>query len=116
MIARRQNGFTLVELMIVVAIIGVLAMMAIPNVHGLRTRAYEASARSTGRNAQSVEGIIKTQTGSYTGDLDDLLAIDKNLLDDTSVTFVFGSCDSSGYTFTMQHARSGSFSVVISQD
>jgi type IV pilus assembly protein PilA len=43
---RRQSGFTLVELMIVVVIIGVLASIAIPNMIAMQDRAKEGSTRA----------------------------------------------------------------------
>ncbi len=48
-----QKGFTLVELMIVVAIIGILAAIAIPQFAKYRARAYNSAALSDMRNLKT---------------------------------------------------------------
>ncbi len=50
---KKQKGFTLVEIMIVVAIIGLLAAIAIPNFVKARARAREASEIQTMRTLAS---------------------------------------------------------------
>ena len=53
-----SKGFTLVELMIVVAIIGILAAIAIPQFAAYRMRAFNSSAESDVRNIKTAEEVL----------------------------------------------------------
>ena len=50
---KNKRGFTLIELMIVIAIIGILAAIAIPQFAKYRTRAYNSAALSDLKNFQT---------------------------------------------------------------
>jgi len=78
---RREDdeGFTLIELMVVVLIIAILIAIAIPTFLGARQRAQDRAAQSNVRNAFTAEKTFYTDSQTYTQTVSDMTAIEPSL-------------------------------------
>ena len=103
-----NRGFSLIELLVVISIIGILAVIAIPGYRSLKAKGYNAQARSSGTQMEMAEetyfGDRTANSGGYTDNFGVLSRYDKEILQSPQVTFRFLAANYSGYTFITEHA------------
>lgn len=114
-----ERGFTLVELMVVVAVIGVLATIAIPLYANMQARGRLAKAQADSRTLASAVSVYGAHMGRIPSTLTQLTTVSTNLLGQRGGPFM-GSVPSapggwSAYVYT-PNVTAGTFTISTSGD
>lgn len=115
-VGQGQRGFTVTEVLVVGAIVGILAVVAIPQYSVYRNTAYTRAAQSDLRNVAAAESVYFAKNGAYlnVSSCENLPADGRCSLDTlpglttlskgVSISVV---ATQNGFTATAKHARSG---------
>jgi type IV pilus assembly protein PilA len=96
-----MRGFTLLELIIVIAVIGILATIAVPQFVDYRQRSLNEVARADLRYAAIAQEAYYLDMNAYTGRISDLTSRGYTAQDGVTMTIIAHS--NSGYTMTAAH-------------
>lgn len=101
---KRDLGFTLVEVMIVVAILAILAAIAIPQLSVHRSKSYNTAAISDLKNAAIAQESYYVDNRQYTNNINSLTSTPYNLSISRGVWVDISSANNEAYLMTAYHS------------
>ena len=101
----KTKAYTLVEILIVLAIIGVLAAVLFPSLAGARKQAYDTAAESCAQQINLAQDLYRMDYGSYAGSLNDLDPDVVSGCDTSEIIITFDRATTDDYQVTLKHVR-----------
>lgn len=114
---RRQAGFTLVELLVVIAVLGVLTTIAMTVYHNVQARSRVAKAEADTRTLSGAIGTFNAHMGQMPSALTDLTSAQTNGNGQVAGPFMASTpIPPSGWAYTYSAGGANGYQIVATGD